>query len=240
MDNSIRIPLDLPDVHVLDVSKTDQGSWLIRIESSLNGTTCHQCGRQIAHFHGFDQPVRVRHLPLFNTPVFIEFRPKRYECHECNGNPTTTQRLSWHELRSPNTKAYEQWLLRLLTNSTVADVARTLDVSDETVSGVLDRWVTRTVNWDEFEWLGIVGIDEISLRRGHRDYVALVIVPLESGGVDVLAVLGDRQQETVANFLASIPTRLKCTIERVCSDMYKGFVSAAQAQLPGAKIVIDR
>jgi transposase len=58
---------------VLDVSKTDQGDWLIRIESTLNGTTCHQCGQPITHFHGWDQPVRVRHLPLFDTPVFIEF-----------------------------------------------------------------------------------------------------------------------------------------------------------------------
>ena len=32
MDNSIRIPLDLPDVRVLEVSKTEEGSWLIRIE----------------------------------------------------------------------------------------------------------------------------------------------------------------------------------------------------------------
>ncbi len=31
MDNFIQIPLDLPNVRVLEVSKTDQGHWLIRI-----------------------------------------------------------------------------------------------------------------------------------------------------------------------------------------------------------------
>ncbi len=107
MDNSIRIPLDLPDVRVLDVSKTDQGDWLIRVESTLNGTHCHQCGRKITHFHGVNSAIRLRHLPLFETPVFIEIRPKRYRCLFCEGKPTTTQRLSWHELRSPNTKPYE-------------------------------------------------------------------------------------------------------------------------------------
>ncbi len=133
MENSIRIPLDLPDVRVLEVSKTDQGSWLIRVESTLTSTECHQCGRQIMHFHGFEPAIRLRHLPLFETPVFIEFRPKRYRCPFCEGKPTTTQRLSWHELRSPNTKPYEQWLLRMLINSTVADVARKLTISEETV-----------------------------------------------------------------------------------------------------------
>ena len=59
-------------------------------------------------------------------------------------------------------------------------------------------------------------------------------------GVKVLAVLGDRQKETVVNFFDSIPIRLKGTIKRVCTDMYQGFVGAAQEQLPGAKIVVDR
>ncbi|MEA5464772.1 ISL3 family transposase [Leptothoe sp. PORK10 BA2] len=240
MDNSIHIPLDLPEVRVLETTKTEQGDWLIRVESTQPGTKCRQCGRQITHFHGFDKALRLRHLPLFEVPVFIELRPKRYRCDFCEGKPTTTQRLSWYQQRSPNTKAYEQWLLRMLINSTVSDVARTLNISDDIVTGVLNRWVTRQVNWDKFEHLGIVGIDEIALKRGHRDYVTLITTPLEPTGVEVLAVLGDRKKETVADFLASIPLRLKVTIKRVCTDMYQGFVGAVQAQLPWAKLVVDR
>ncbi len=240
MDNYIHIPLDLPDVRVLDVSKTSKGHWLIRIESTLHGTICHRCGQKINHFHGWDQPIQLRHLPLFETPVMIELRPKRYQCHHCDGQPTTTQRLSWHELRSPNTKPYEQWLLKMLINSTVADVARKLELTDETVAGVLNRWVTTKVNWDEWEEIGVVGIDEIAIKRGHQDYVVLVTTPLKPKGVEVLAVLADRKKETVANFLASIPPRLQKTVKTICTDMYQGFVNAAQEQLPGAKIVIDR
>ena len=240
MDNFIQIPLDLPNVRVLEVSKTDQGDWLIRVESTLNGTTCRQCGRELTYFHGFDHPIRLRHLPVFDQPVFVEFRPKRYQCHHCKGKPTTTQRLSWHELRSPNTKPYEKWLLRLLINSTVVDVARKLNISDEIVTGVLDRWVTSKINWDEFKRIEILGVDEIALKRGHRDYVVLVTTPLATQGVEVLAVLADRKKQTVANFFASIPGRLRGTIKRVCTDMYQGFVAAAREQLPGAKIVVDR
>src|SRR5437870_1521498 len=126
MDNSIRIPLDLPDVRVVEVSKTDRGHWLIRLESTLKGTTCKKCGQEITDFHGLDQMLRLRHLPLFDVPVFVELRPRRYRCRYCEGNPTTTQRLEWYEPRSPNTKPYEQWLLRMLINSTVSDVARKL------------------------------------------------------------------------------------------------------------------
>ena len=78
MDNSIQIPLDLPDVRVLEVSKTEEGFWLIQVESTLSGTSCRKCGRELTAFQGFDQPIRLRHLPVFEQPVFVELRPKRY------------------------------------------------------------------------------------------------------------------------------------------------------------------
>ncbi|WP_036489778.1 ISL3 family transposase [Myxosarcina sp. GI1] len=240
MDNSIQIPLDLPDVRVLEVSKTEEGTWLIRVESTLKGTSCRKCGKKLTHFHGFDQPIRLRHLPVFEQPVYVELKPKRYQCRSCQGKPTTTQRLSWHELRSPNTKPYEKWLLRFLVNSTVVDVANKLSLSEEIVTGVLDRWLTTKVNWDRFQRIEILGIDEIALKRRHRDYVVLVTTPLIEQGVEVLAVLADRKKETMVNFFASIPIRLRNTIERVCTDMYLGFVNAAREQLPRAHIIIDR
>ena len=239
-DNSIQIPLDLPDVRVLEVSKTEEGTWLIRAESTLSGTSCRKCGKKLTHFHGFDQPIRLRHLPVFEQPVYVELKPKRYQCRSCQGKPTTTQRLSWHELRSPNTKSYEKWLLRLGVNSTVVDIAHKVGITEETVTGILDRGVTKKVDWSNFERLEILGIDEIALKRGHRDYVVLITTPLKEQGVEVLAVLPDRKKETVVKFFASIPFRLRNTIKRVCTDMYLGFVNAAKEQLPRAHIVIDR
>ncbi|MGJ3245018.1 MAG: hypothetical protein ACFE0I_02960 [Elainellaceae cyanobacterium] len=41
----IRIPLDLPDAQVLEVCQTEQGEWLIRVESRVNGTHCHRCSQ---------------------------------------------------------------------------------------------------------------------------------------------------------------------------------------------------
>jgi transposase len=240
MDNSIQVPLNLPDVRVLSAQRTEHGHWLIRIESTLEGTRCRRCGREIRDLHGLDAVVRLRHLPLFDVPVFVELRPKRYRCPSCAGNPTTTQRCAWYEPRSPNTKAYEQWALRMLINSTVADAARKLGVSEETIEGLLDRWIERSVDWDAWERLGVLGLDEIALKRGHRDFVTLVTVPLEGGGIEIVAVLADRKKETVVAFLRTIPELLRRTIERACTDMYEGFVNALTEEIPGIEIVIDR
>jgi transposase len=240
MDNFIQVPLNLPDVRILSTQRTEQGHWLIHVESTLEGTQCRRCGREIRDLHGWDAVVRLRHLPLFDVPVFIEIRPKRYRCPYCAGNPTTTQRCEWYEPRSPNTKACEQWALRMLINSTVTDAARKLGVSEETIDGILDRWIERAVAWDAWERLGVIGLDEIALKRGHRDVVVLVTVPLEEGGVEMVAVLADRKKETVAAFLHAIPETLRRTIERTCTDMYEGFVRAIEEELPWAELVIDR
>ena len=240
MDNFIQVPLNLPDVRVLSTQRNAQGHWLIRVESTLEGTRCRRCGREIRELHGLDAVVRLRHLPLFDVPVFVEIRPKRYRCPYCAGNPTTTQRCEWYEPRSPNTKAYEQWALRMLSNSTVTDAARKLGVSEETIDGILDRWIERSVDWEAWERLGVIGLDEIALKRGHRDFVVLVTVPLEEGGVEILAVLADRKKETVVAFLRAVPEPLRHTIERACTDMSEGFVRAIEEEVPWAEIVSDR
>jgi len=68
----------------------------------------------------------------------------------------------------------------------------------------------------------------------------LVTVPLEEGGVEIVAVLADRKKETVAAFLRAIPEPLRRTIERTCTDMYEGFANAITEEIPWAEIVIDR
>jgi len=236
MDTVIQVPLNLPDVRVRSTQRTAQGHWLIRVESTVERTRCRRCGREIRDLHGWDAVVCLRHRPLFDVPVFVELRPKRYRCPYCAGHPTTTQRCAGYEPRSPNTKAYEPWALRLLINSTVADAARKLGVSEETIDGILDRWIARAVDWTAWEWLGVIGIDAIALTRGHRDVVALVTVPLAGGGVEILAVLADRKKETVAAFLRARPEPLRHTIERACTEMYEGFVSAIEEEVPWAEI----
>jgi transposase len=205
MDNMIQVPLNVPDVRILSTHRTEQGHWLVRVESIFDGTQCRRCGREIRDLHGVDAVVRLRYLPLFDMSVFIEMRPKRYRCPFCVGNPTTTQRRAWYEPRSPHTKAYEQGALRMLINATGAGAARKLGGSEETRDGILDRWIERAVDWNAWQRLGVLGLDAIARKRGHRHVVVLVTVPLEEGGVESLAVLADRQQETGAACLRAIP-----------------------------------
>ena len=170
----------------------------------------------------------------------MRLRPKRSQCLHGHGNPTTTQTLAWYTLRSSFTQAYEKQILLSLVNSTVQDTSIKEDIGYEAIMGIIDRYIERTINWEDVTRLEVMGLDEISLKKGHRDFVAIITGRMETETV-ILGVLPDRKKATVKAFLSGIPQRLRHMIHFVCTEMYEGFVNAAK-EVCGkrVKIVIDR
>jgi len=235
----ITIPLNLPDVQVLEMEMTTKGI-CITVESTLKGTTCQSCGRHIEATHGQNDWVEVQHLPILGQAVFIRYRPKRYRCGYCEGGRTTTQEVRWHRSGSPYTKAFEDYLLKALIHSTVQDVSVKEGVSYDGVLGVIERRIAGQVDGSRFTRLEVLGIDEIALKKGHRDFAVIVSARLEDGSLVLLGILGELTKAVVQAFLDSIPARLKATIHSVCVDMYETYHSAVKAALPAADLVVDR
>jgi transposase len=236
----VTIPLDIPDVKVLQTEINKQGEIIITVESTKKGATCRKCGRLIHKAHGQGSWVTVRYLPVFGRPTYLRYRPKRYQCLDCEDRPTTTQRLDWHEANGPHASAYDDHILLQLVNSTVEDVSIKERVSYDSVLGVLERRISAQVDWLRYTTLGVVGLDEIALKKGHRDYVVIVTARLANDQIAILGVLPDRQKDSVVEFLRSIPYRLQKTIHTVCCDMYEGFIEAVREELKTVRIVIDR
>ena len=239
MTNTVAIPLDIPDVKVFDVELIGDEVH-IKVESTQTGTRCRRCGKRLTSPCGHGRERVLRHLPIFGRPSFIHIRPIRFACSHCRGNPTTTQRLSWYEPRSPHTRAYDDYLLLQLRNSTVADVELKEAVGYEAIMGVLERRIAKQVDWKRIKHLSVLGVDEIALKKGHRDFVT--IVTGRSGDqTRLLAVLENREKATVKTFFASIPKRLRKQLRAVCTDMYEGFINAATEVFSRkVKIVVDR
>jgi transposase len=236
----VTVPLDIPDVRVLSTEINKVGELIITIESTKEGTVCRQCGREIHKRHGYDEWAIIRHLPVFGRPSYLRYHPRRYQCLECEEHPTTTQRLDWRESNSPHSMAYDDHLLLQLVNTTVEDVSIKEGVAYDCVLGVLERRISAGVEWGQYEGLGVLGLDEIALKKGHRNFVTVVTARLAEGRLVILAVLPDRQKDSVVEFLRSIPERLKQSIHTVCCDMYEGFTEAVREELSQARIVIDR
>ncbi|MCK5109315.1 MAG: ISL3 family transposase [Methanosarcinales archaeon] len=222
----LEIPLDIPDIDIKNMEIIKNEDIIITVVSTVEGTRCHKCGREIVKPYGYGRQIELRHLSILGMNTHIRIRPARYQCTHCDGKPVTTQTLNWYDPRSPHTKVYEEHILLEMVNSTVEDVSIKEDLGYEAVMGIIHRYIETEVGWKEIKILDTIGLDEISLKKGHKDFVTLVTARVDKK-ITILAVLKGRKKKTVKEFLYSIPKRLKKTVKVVCSDMYEGYINAA-------------
>jgi transposase len=244
MGGKLEISIDIANVRVESVEINRKGAYVITVSSTEHGTDCHSCGRPLTKSSGRGRAVVLRHLPILGRKTYLRIFPVRYECAHCKGKKgkpvTSTQRLSWYDPATGQTKAYEEHVLLALVNSTVEDVSIKEDVGYEAIMGMIDRRIECKVDWKGFERLDVLGLDEIALKKGHQDFVSIVTAHVD-GQINLIGVLADRNKETVKAFLSSIPKRLSRTIKAVCSDMYDGYINAAKEVFgKGIRVVVDR
>lgn len=191
---SIQVPLDIADVEVLRTEVRPDGTLLIWVESQVETTACGLCGHAIRCTFGHGQEIRLRHLPVLGLETYICIRPRRGRCLDCETEPTTTQVLEWYDQRSPHTKAYDRYLLKQLVNSTIEDVSLCEHVGYDAVVGALNRQIETEIDWQQVDDLNTVGIDEVAMSKGRKNYAAILTTRQQDGQVGVLAVLPDRKK----------------------------------------------
>ena len=236
----VEISIDLPGIEIQKVEEDKRGNVLITVTTTEGSLPCRKCGKALTKRHGNGEARRLRHLPAFGKPCYIIYYPHRYLCKDCDDSPTSTAIPKWHKRNSRYTIDYENHILMELINSTVADVYMKERVTEAEVQGTVDRHIKSTVNWETITYLGVIGIDEIALKKGYKDYITLV-TSRHNGVIQLLGVLDGRKKAIIKGFLKSIPKRLKKTVEAICTDMYDGYVNAAKEVFKRKTlIVVDR
>ncbi len=82
-----------------------------------------------------------------------------------------------------------------------------------------------------------LGIDEVSHRKGKRDFVC-VLTDLERGVQ--LDILPDRRKETLDAHFAALGPSFCAQITVVATDMWRPYRDVAETHFPNAEVVIDR
>lgn len=218
--------LGLEDTEISEVKLRSDGKLLIRVNSTKKETECHKCGRPTKPY-GQGRTLELRHLSIFGKETIIEITPPRGICEHCDNHPTTTQTLSWYKRNGHHTKAYEQHVLLSLVHSTIADVCIKENMSEQVVQLIVDNALSEEVDWKSIKTLGVIGIDEISLRKGHKDFLSIVTSRINEK-VNILCVIKGREKAEIKSFFSSIPKKKRKTIVAVCCDMYDGYINAAK------------
>lgn len=189
----ITIPLDIPNVDIISTT-LQENKVIIEVRSCSQTTFCGICGQEISCNYGCGDPKELRHLPILGRETYIRIRPKRGECKQCTNAPTTTQQQEWYDPKVPHTKGYDNYLMKLLIGSTIEDVHLKEQVGYDAILGALNRQVSTKINWEEVEEIGKIGIDEIAMTKGHRNFAAVITAYPKQGQARILAILGDRKK----------------------------------------------
>jgi len=127
-----------------------------------------------------------------------------------------------------------------LVNSTVSDVSIKEDLGHHAIQSIIDRNIESEVDWKKIKKIGLLGIDEISLKKGYQDFVTIITSRVNER-TQILAVIKGREKAKIKGFLLTIPKRLKKTILGVCCDMCEAYSNAA-LEVFGKEIpiIVDR
>jgi len=232
--------LNFPDTVVTQIIHSANGREItLVVKSTHEILPCRICNKP-THGHGLGRTLRFRHLSLLGKETTIEITPRRGICTDCDDHPTTTERLDWYERSSKMTKLYEQHLLFELVNSTVADVSRKEEIDYHAVEALINRYIETEVDFSQIKNLGVLGLDEISLKKGYKDFVTLVTYRVDDK-VQVLGVVKGREKADIIRFLKQIPRQLHKTIQAACCDLYEGYINACKEVFDNkVPVVADR
>jgi transposase len=120
---------------------------------------------------------------------------------------------------------------------TFQHVAKKLGMNWHTVERIFYEKACEQFQCTARQFPQILGVDEISNKKGHKQYL-LVISDLQRNCV--IDMLPDRLKETLMNWLYSLPTWARENICVVSMDLWEPYRQAIQEVLPHAEIVADR
>ena len=146
--SEINLPLDITSLSIIAQSTDKEGNIILDVVSTNDCSTCHLCGKPATKRNGKAPERLIRHLPIFDTPVYLRIKPVRYSCKDCDNSPTTTEQYDWCDRNATTSKGLEEYIMRQLINSTIEDVSKKSKISSKTVQTILDRQVDLKVDWD--------------------------------------------------------------------------------------------
>lgn len=214
----------------------EKGSQYLHLwcEHEYDVAVCPRC--QKAAGSGYDHKRRsVRHLEVFGMRSIIHFDKRRFDCEVC-GRPFS-ERLSWLEPKRRQTEAYEAHIYQQVKKTARKHVAEAEGLSEGTVLDIFKRKAKEKQRGVEPGPLRLLGVDEIAVRKGHKQY-ALVLTDLERRCV--VAVFDNRSQATFEQWLEGLSQQEQRAIKVVSMDMWNPYRYAVRRKLARAKVVADR
>jgi transposase len=195
---------------------------------------CNHCGALSTNVHQ-EEPRCIRHLDVWGKKTFLHFLSRRFKCDQCG--KIFTEELPFVDSHRRQSTAFEMHVYQSCLTTTRKAVAMREGLSQSTVKEIFNRLAALKKSGVAEGTTRVLGIDEISLKKRHKQFV-LVISDISRKCI--LAVLPDREKQTLENWIESLSAQKRKAIRFVSIDMWRPYYHAVRGKLPHAKVVVDR
>lgn len=231
MDIHLDILLNFPYVTVESCIRQDN-QVVLKLRLLNEGASCPHC-QQLSSEINQIRYILVRDLSIFGQATYLKLPRRQFYCHSCQ--QYFTELLSFVDEGRHYTQRYEEHIYQQVQSSSIQQVSRTEGISFERIEGIFKHQCSEKNS----EWSSVkrIGIDEISKRKGHQNFVT-VIGDIEAG--KLIEVIDSHKQEEIIETLEEQPLEVREQVEEVSVDMWGGFPKVVEKVFPNAVIVIDR
>lgn len=226
--------LGFSDLKINSIEKTSQRI-IFHCEVKTKVSTCPNCLEPTGIINQYETR-KVQDLKISEHEVWLHIRVSQFICPTCNRYFFDTP--DWIMPGKSYTKRQSKWIFELCKQQPFTQVGALVNLSHKTVERLFYEEAEKQINLPKrYAQVRKLGIDEISHRKGKKDY-ACVLTDLERG--IQLDVLPDRKKETLIAHFQSLGIDFCNQVEVVCCDIWKTYINVAKECFPNAEIVIDR
>lgn len=194
---------------------------------------CRVCRKACRRVHNVEEARSWQDLSLRGLPMTLRYQPRRVHCPRCG---VRVEEVPWARPWARVTQALARAVAELARHLSWQETARHFRLDWKSVATVVRRAVEYGLAQRRRRPLHILGIDEVSRRKGH--HYLTVVYDLERGAL--LWVGEDRTEETLTRFFAQLGRRRSATIQVVCLDMWRPYLKAVRDHATNAQILFDR
>lgn len=184
--------------------------------------------------------LAIRDLEIWGQPSFFVYQEMYHRCPCCGHRQALIPPFKRKDVKY--TYRFEELVLISLIKSTAEDVAKQLGISAETVERIVKNRIedARAKKVDPARKVQSVGLDEVSLRKGHKSYATILTDLTDPSKPEILAVTKGRDEAAATACLEVLSLAQRAAVQTHCTDMGPAYLAACRAMLPNSQSVIDR
>lgn len=196
---------------------------------------CQTCGSKKIKLRQISGKRVIRDRNIFGKQCYIIVYPRRYKCFNCN--KTFTEKFDFVGRNKTYTKRYAEWIHKIASKTDLNFVSELEGIGYKKVESIFYSLSKRKIETQKALKFDKIGIDEIALKKGHKDFLTVIS---DLTDCKPIAVLKDRSKDSLNEFFDGMDKKIKNMIKEVSIDMWEPYYDVINEHFPRAKVVIDR